>query len=293
MFIDGRVDVYGAKVLRLYAAVRNAEPGWEKILADYSVDICVLATAQSTESRLLAALHRSPDWALVFWDNVSAVYVRRAPDRQAFLQHAPTSTPCGRTISTTPSSQSPEGLARAERDYRTKLREDPDCALAAYGLAECLSASAAGAQRRWTFSGARSGSIRKTPRSRYSLGVALLGTGKLDEAERALLATLALHQNEFEAHLALSVLYQKEGRLDAALRHCRRPSLSRPPTGNGRPSGTCPRSASRRATCAKRSAAAQEVLRLQPEMTAAAERVRAQLAKAHETMAEKAGGAAT
>ena len=64
--------------------------------------------------------------------------------------------------------------------------------------------------------------IRTTPTLRYALGIALLDTGKLEEAERPLLETLALHQYEPEAHLALSVLYQKEGRLDAALSHCRK-----------------------------------------------------------------------
>ena len=84
VFIDGRVDVYGPAILRTYAAVAHAEPDWPKILRGYSVEICVLPTHSLTEARLLDALHRSPEWALVDWDDFSAIYVQRTRGPRGF-----------------------------------------------------------------------------------------------------------------------------------------------------------------------------------------------------------------
>jgi len=286
VFIDGRVDVYGPKVLRLYAAVRNAEAGWQKILADHSVDICVLATERSTESRLLSALHGSPDWALVFWDNVSAVYVRHAPERATATGGARLLAPSLRSAyiySVRPDDfdetvlRSPEALARAERDYRTKLHEDneePKCALAAYGLAECLLVSGRAEEavdllRRATPLNPENATLR------YALGIALLDTGKLEEAERPLLETLELGQYEPEAQLALSVLYQKEGRLDAALSHCRKALDLSPDDRKWKALWNLSALCEQKGDLGEALTAAREVLRLRPDMASAAERARA------------------
>ena len=164
VFIDGRVDVYGAEGLRLYTAVRHAEPGWQKILAEHSVEICVLATEKSTEFRLLTALHRSPDWALVYWDDLSAIYVEaRAGPAGVPQPRARLLGPAGRfrpgrpRVAGAPRARG-AGLPRRARS------EDPNCALAAYSLAGA-SSSAVSAPRRWRCSKRPSRSIRRTPRS--------------------------------------------------------------------------------------------------------------------------------
>jgi tetratricopeptide (TPR) repeat protein len=186
VFIDGRVDVYGPAMLHVYAAIAHAEPDWQKVLSSYSVEICVLPTSSPTESRLLDALHNSPDWALVYWDDLSAIYVQRTPGREAFLARA-------HIYSVRPDDfdlavlESPATLARAEQDYRAKLLEDPNCALAAYGLGRCLIA-----------------------RDRNAEAAELL--------EKAL--TLGLHQHLPDAHLALSALDLQAGQTEAALSHC-------------------------------------------------------------------------
>ena len=186
MFIDGRVDVYGAEGLRLYKAVIHAEAGWQDILKKYGIEICVLATEKSPEFQLLSALRRSPDWALVYWDDLSAIYVKRAPDRQELLSH--TYVYAVRPDDFDPAVlESPERLARAEQDYRAKLQQDPNCALAAYSLGRCL-----------------------IERDRQAEATALL--------EKAL--ALDLHQHAPDAHLALSALYLQAGRTDAALSQC-------------------------------------------------------------------------
>ena len=245
VFIDGRVDVYGAEGLRLYNTVRNAAPGWQKILDDHSVEICVLATEKkSTELRLLSALQRSRDWALVYWDDLSAVYVERAPDRLAFLNrtHIYTVRPDDFDPAVL---EFPERLARAEQDYRVRVREDPDFAFAAFCLARCLIQrdqldEAVDLLERAVALDPENATFSAT------LGATLLQTGKLDEAERRLRAALEGYRSIPDATPALGVVYwnlsllcEKKGDLAGAL------------------------------------SAAQETSRLRPEMAAATDRVRA------------------
>ncbi len=244
VFIDGRVDVYGAEGLRLYTAVHHAAKGWEKILDERSVEICVLATKMSSESLLLAALHRSPDWALVYWDDLSAIYVKRAPDRQAFLSRAYVYAvwPDGFDATVL---QSPERLVRAEQDYRARLREDPNFAGAMYCLARCLiqrdqlDEALALLQR----------AVALEPQNAQfcaALGATLLQAGDLGEAERRLREAIEDYRSAPGSARELSVVYwnlsllcERKGDLEGAL------------------------------------AAARKALGLRPEMTAAAERVRA------------------
>jgi tetratricopeptide (TPR) repeat protein len=244
VFIDGRVDVYGAEGLRLYSAVRHAEQGWQKILEEHSVEICVLSTKISSEFLVLSALHRSPDWALVYWDDLSAIYVKRAPDRQAFLSRAYVYAvrPDGFDPAVL---QSPERLARAEQDYRARLREDPNFAWAMYSLARCLIQR----DQRDEAAALLERAVALDPENVQfcaTLGATLLEMGKLGEAERRLRGALEDYRPATDSAPTLSVIYwnlsllcERKGDLEGAL------------------------------------AAAQKASRLRPEMTAAAERVRA------------------
>jgi tetratricopeptide (TPR) repeat protein len=239
VFIDGRVDVYGAEGLRLYTAVRHAEAGWQKILDEHSIEICVLATEKSSEFRLLSALHRSPDWALVYWDDLSAIYVKRAPDRQAFLSRA-------HVYAVRPDDfdpavlESPERLARAEQDYRANLQEDPNCALAAYSLGRCL-----------------------IERDRQEEATALI--------EKAL--ALGLHQHVPDAHLALSALYLHAGQTNAALIHCLKARELSP--GDWKIRWNLSMIYEKKGDLESALVSAQEALQLQPDLPHGADRVRA------------------
>ena len=239
VFIDGRVDVYGPAMLRLYAAVARAEPGWQKVLAGYSVEICVLPTRSLTEAPLLDALHRSPEWALVDWDDLSAIYVKRTPDREAFLarEHIYSVRPDDFDWAVL---ESPSRLASAEQDYRAELQQEPNCALAAYGLGRCLIA-----------------------RERDTEAAALL--------EKAL--ALGLHQHLPDAHLALSALYLQAGQTDAALSHCLQARELSP--GDWKVLWNLSMIYGKKGDLERALAAAREALRLQPDLPHGADRVRA------------------
>lgn len=176
----------------------------------------------SSESLLLAALHRSPDWALVYWDDLSAIYVKRAPDRQAFLSRAYVYAvwPDGFDATVL---QSPERLVRAEQDYRARLREDPNFAGAMYCLARCLiqrdqlDEALALLQR----------AVALEPQNAQfcaALGATLLQAGDLGEAERLLREAIEDYRSAPGSARELSVVYwnlsllcERKGDLEGAL----------------------------------------------------------------------------
>lgn len=85
VFVDGRIDVFGEKVMRLYDRVRGAEPGWKEVLNKLDVNVCITGLMPRTRTKgrqgpaaLTRALWDDPDWALIFWDDKRVVFARGA-----------------------------------------------------------------------------------------------------------------------------------------------------------------------------------------------------------------------
>ena len=217
VFIDGRVDMYGGEVVRLYDQVREASDGWREALARYDAQIAVLDTTRTTERGLLLAMHEAPDWALVWWDDISAVYVQRTPEREAFLANA-------YIYAVRPDDYDPAIPAgRAEADYLHKLAEDPDCVRALYGLAQVRARYGDRRMEEPLRLLQRAASLE--PRNstvRYALGSTLLTAGRLEDAERELNATLRLGEHAAQARMALSVIAHKRGDLPGAIAHAQK-----------------------------------------------------------------------
>ena len=185
VFIDGRVDMYGAEIIRLYDRVRLAKEGWQDVLAKHTIEIAVFQTSRDTDKTLTAAMHRSRDWALVYWDDNSAVYVKQTAAKKNFLDrtYQYEVRPAGLAKDL---MESPEGLKRAERDYRHKLREDPECVLALWGLSGCL-----------------------------------VRSGDLDEAEAVFRKMLRIGQYRAQAYHGLAFIYDMRDNPEQALEYAR------------------------------------------------------------------------
>jgi tetratricopeptide (TPR) repeat protein len=137
VFIDGRIDMYGAEVKSLYDQVRDATLKAAGILDAHSVSICVIKTQAKSDTNILKMVQKSKLWALVYWDDISAIYVKKTPERAAFLgkayQYAVSpDTPTSDLL------RSRSGARIALRDYEHSLARTPDCAMALWGKAECL-----------------------------------------------------------------------------------------------------------------------------------------------------------
>jgi len=74
VFIDGRSDMYGEGIAKEYYKIIRCEPGWEKVLDKYNIDL-IMYEASSILSYYLA---KNNEWGLVFSDKVAHIYVRNA-----------------------------------------------------------------------------------------------------------------------------------------------------------------------------------------------------------------------
>ncbi len=85
VFFDPRFEAYPPEfVTDVYRATRYGEPGWSETLDRWEIDVAILEHTTPGERRLQEGrpnlrqqLAASPDWFLVHFDDVGAVFVRR------------------------------------------------------------------------------------------------------------------------------------------------------------------------------------------------------------------------
>jgi hypothetical protein len=72
VFIDGRVEVYGAQVFSQYLRVSYLASGWQDVLAQAHPDAIVLPSAHP----LTGILGQDPAWRVLSRDEVATVFIR-------------------------------------------------------------------------------------------------------------------------------------------------------------------------------------------------------------------------
>ena len=87
LFIDGRLEVYGEPFWRdVYFRVLGCGDGWEKALERYGVNAALLRVGSpGRRDRIGSVLREHPDWALVYWDELAMLYLRRIPQHAALI----------------------------------------------------------------------------------------------------------------------------------------------------------------------------------------------------------------
>ena len=89
VFVDGN-NAYPPTFLEQYLAVFILGPRDETLIRRWNINTIMLphpeARPNPGESELVAALAASPDWRLIFWDGVSVIYVRDAPENRPFIE---------------------------------------------------------------------------------------------------------------------------------------------------------------------------------------------------------------
>jgi hypothetical protein len=73
VFIDGRADVYGDRLIAEYLQIYQLQPGWEAGLASRDVRLVLVEPGEP----LALALGNSADWELGYGDEVSVLFVKK------------------------------------------------------------------------------------------------------------------------------------------------------------------------------------------------------------------------
>ncbi|MEW6685220.1 MAG: tetratricopeptide repeat protein [Candidatus Edwardsbacteria bacterium] len=80
VFIDGRGDVYRGKLFEDYVMIQRVQSKAEERIEEYKIDFFLLSypTREMIRKNLHHLLNNSNKYALVYWDDVSLLYLRRA-----------------------------------------------------------------------------------------------------------------------------------------------------------------------------------------------------------------------
>jgi tetratricopeptide (TPR) repeat protein len=192
VFIDGREDVYIAPgVLTEYLHAFDSRRNWNDLAAKYAIDYAVVQypeTAPATpEDSVESVAFPRAEWALVYFDDVAAIYVRRNGKNEAVIKQAEI-----RSIQPLQLSSYLDGILRDPDALRLFMKEMQE-------------------------------NLRRRPasfRAHFTLGMlhAKRGPEFLGKAVSEFEQAVQHNPDFFPAYLNLGILYRRLGRISEARR---------------------------------------------------------------------------
>jgi tetratricopeptide (TPR) repeat protein len=89
VYIDGRLDVYGSDLFETYGKVFWSAPILDSVIRRYDINCFVLPQSPSntpaTRNYVGRTLATRPDWSLVYFDDLSLIYLRNTPRNQGLV----------------------------------------------------------------------------------------------------------------------------------------------------------------------------------------------------------------
>jgi tetratricopeptide (TPR) repeat protein len=202
-YVDGRAVPFGPTLFSHLQEVLQSSPDspmWEHEVETYGINTVLLSLARYDGLRFvgpeLADWCASQKWRPVYLDEVSAVFVRRTPETEAFIQRFPVDC----STAPVPAPSSSDSRAASFNRYA-------NAAALLLALQRNQEAASAATQALSIFSDSAS--------LWYVRGKALLFIGNAAEAERSLQQSVALEPNVATLS-ALADLYRGQGRYTAA-----------------------------------------------------------------------------
>lgn len=239
VFIDGRNLVYGSEFFVRYEASLFDMEAWEALAGEYGVDYAVLDFRDQGVRRLVHHLVRHPDWAWVYFDSKSVVFVRRLPVREAMIRRSEVAPErLGEAIDSAPAPDRPGdypyeltglgdlasamgALDEAERAYRRALAHSADFPELHHGLGLILEWQGRGEEAEALY--ARAAALNPDyAEVRLKLGEAAERRGEMDRAMTEYRAAMRRNPRLAEAHYRLGGMYARRGEDALAIRELKR-----------------------------------------------------------------------
>jgi hypothetical protein len=82
VFVDGRVDMYGADVMKEHDEILRPSPQWKSILEKYNINFIFT----NTHSSFSMLLRERKDWKTIYTDNVATVFLKDTAENRPILQ---------------------------------------------------------------------------------------------------------------------------------------------------------------------------------------------------------------
>jgi hypothetical protein len=127
--MDGRADLYGPELVAEYERIWSGRKGWENRLRQWHVK-AILGRYEiarlAPKHNLYHELAQSPEWRLVYWDEMSLLYLPRGPILEgSTLKPYHRINPALTWKENLALQKSPNDIALLEADVRRSLVEDP------------------------------------------------------------------------------------------------------------------------------------------------------------------------
>jgi hypothetical protein len=85
VFVDGRIDMYGAETMSNYMKVAALQPGWRDVLTRYGINFIFYYA----NSPLASLLKETGHWRLVYADRVANIFVRDSVENGTLIGKYP------------------------------------------------------------------------------------------------------------------------------------------------------------------------------------------------------------
>lgn len=218
VFADGRFEVYDEEVFTDWRIMAEGRPGWEDVAARHDINFAVIGLSLKH-----AAAFQSDRWKLIYWDDVSVVFVRNTAANRALIDKHE----CGLThpVFFHRNITDPAKVPLMEAQLRAKIAADPTCVKAHGNLAKLLF-------RTGRLTEAASEFKRVTvlqpwsPPAYHDLGACCMRLDRLDDAIRAFGALVRMRALSVSrrglAHLRLGDCWRQKGDSAQAARHYQR-----------------------------------------------------------------------
>lgn len=86
VFIDARTELYKDDFYKSYQRAQNYPGEWEGLQRKYNFDIALLRHIFSGTERILKYLYNNKEWALVYYDESSAIFLRDVSDNKKAIE---------------------------------------------------------------------------------------------------------------------------------------------------------------------------------------------------------------
>lgn len=87
VFIDARTELYKYDFYKSYQRAQNYPGEWEALQEKYNFDIALIRHIFGGTERILKYLYNNKGWALVYYDENSAIFLRDAPDNKNAIEN--------------------------------------------------------------------------------------------------------------------------------------------------------------------------------------------------------------
>jgi hypothetical protein len=85
VFVDGRLDMYGSRILKEYDEVISLRPGWRDVLVKYDINFVLYYT----DSLLSHILTSDEGWRRIYTDDVATIFLRNTPENANVIARYP------------------------------------------------------------------------------------------------------------------------------------------------------------------------------------------------------------